>query len=149
MDIEGLATQVTGVVAGQLALASDDPTVAAAGDVIVAALEPALRQMGMSLAEQAAIEIGAQLPDHTIDVVLREGQPNLVVRSTAETVTISPDDLGARITVRLPEELKGDLEAAASDLGDSVNTFVVQALAGKAKARGTSNRTTFEGTIET
>lgn len=149
MDIEGLATQVTGVVAGQLALASDDPTVTAAGDVIVAALEPALRQMGTSLAEQAAIEIGAQLPDHTIDVVLRDGQPNLVVRSTAETVTISPDDLGARITVRLPEELKGDLEAAASDLGDSVNTFVVQALAGKTKARGDSNRTTFEGTIET
>lgn len=149
MDIEGLATQVTGVVAGQLALASDDPTVVAAGDVIVAALDPALRQMGASLAEQAAIEIGAQLPDHTIDVVLREGQPNLVVRSTAETVTISSDDLGARITVRLPEELKGDLEAAASDIGDSVNTFVVQALADKTKARGNSNRSTFEGRIET
>jgi hypothetical protein len=149
MDIEGLATQVTGVVAGQLALASDGPMVAAAGDLIIAALEPALRQMGTSLAEQAAIEIGAQLPDHTIDVVLREGQPNLVVRSTAKTVTISSDDLGARITVRLPEDLKGDLEAAASVLGDSVNTFVVQALADKTKARGNSNRSTFEGTIET
>ena len=149
MDIESLKGQVTAVVAGQLALASDDPTVSAAGEAILAALGPALAQMGASLAEQAAIEVEAQLPDHQIDVVLRDGQPNLVVRATAEAVTINPDDLGARITVRLPEDLKEDLEVAASDLGDSVNTFVVKALAGKTKARGASGRTTFDGTIET
>jgi predicted HicB family RNase H-like nuclease len=53
------------------------------------------------------------------------------------------------MTVRLTEELKNDLEAAASDLGDSVNTFVVRALAGKAKGSKRTNRATFEGTIET
>jgi len=149
MDVETLTGQVKAVVAGQLALASDDPAVDAAGDAILAVLDPALRQMGSTLAEQAAIEVGAQLPDHSIEVVLRDGEPYLVVRSTDETVTISHDDLGARITVRLPEDLKVDLEDAASDLGDSVNTFVVKAIAGKTKARNRRSRTTFEGTIET
>jgi len=149
MDIESLTGQVKAVVAGQLALVSDDPVVDAAGESILAALDPALQQMGTTLAEQAAVEVAAQLQDHIIEVVLRNGEPFLVVRATEEHVTISHDDLGARITVRLPEDLKGDLESAASDTGDSVNTFVVKAIAGKTKARSRRSRTTFEGTFET
>ena len=149
MDIESLTEQVKAVVAGQLALASEDPAVDAAGESILAALNPALKQMGTALAEQAAVEVGAQLTDHSIEVVLRDGEPYLVVRATDESVTISHDDLGARITVRLPEDLKGDLEIAASGTGDSVNTFVVKAIAGKTKARSRRSRTTFEGMIET
>ncbi|MEN8238038.1 MAG: hypothetical protein ABFR53_02425 [Actinomycetota bacterium] len=149
MDIESLTGQVKAVVAGQLVLASDDPAVDAAGESILASLDPALRQMGTALAEQAAIEVAAQLTDHSIEVVIRDGEPHLVVRSTEESVTIGHDDLGARITVRLPEDLKGDLENAASDTGDSVNTFVVKAIVGKTKARSRRSRTMFEGTIET
>jgi len=149
MDIESLAGQVKAVVTSQLALASDDPAIDAAGEAILAGLDPALRQLGTSLAEQAAVEVAAQLPDHVIEVVMRDGEPHLVVRSADDSVTISHDDLGARITVRLPEDLKGDLEGAASDSGDSVNTFVVKAIAGKTKARTRRSRTTFEGTIET
>ena len=135
--------------AGQLALASDDPVVDAAGESMLAALGPALKQMGSALAEQAAIEVAAQLADHSIEVVLRDGEPYLVVRTNEESLTISHDDLGARITVRLPEDLKGDLENAASDTGDSVNTFVVKAIAGKTKARSRRSAMAFEGTIET
>ena len=149
MDTESLTDQVKAVVAGQLALASDDPAVDAAGESILAALDPALKQMGTALAEQAAAEIAAQIADHTIEVVLRDGEPHLVVRPAEENLVISHDDLGARITVRLPEDLKGDLENAASDTGDSVNTFVVKAIAGKTKARTKRSRTRFEGTIET
>lgn len=149
MNIESLTDQVKVVVAGQLALASDDSAVDAAGESILAALEPALKQMGSSLAEQAAAEIAAQLADHTIEVVLREGEPNLVVRATEENVTITHDDLGARITVRLSEDLKGDLEEAASGTGDSVNTFVIKAIAGKTKSRSRRSRTTFDGSFET
>jgi uncharacterized protein (DUF1778 family) len=115
----------------------------------MAALEPALKQAASTLAEQAAAEVGSQLPDHTVDVVLASGQPTLVVRSTRDVITVNTDDLGARITVRLPEELKDELEIAASDLGDSVNTFVVRALAGKAKRSKASSRSVFEGTIDT
>jgi hypothetical protein len=149
MDIESLTSQVNAVIAGQLALASNDPAVYAAGESILTALDPALRQMGTTLAEQAAVEVAAQLADHVIEVVLRDGEPYLVVRATEEPMTVSHDDLGARITVRLPEDLKGDLDDAASETGDSVNTFVVKAIAGKTKARSRHSRMKFEGTIET
>ncbi len=149
MDIESVVGHVRGVVESQLALAGDDPSIAVAGEAILVALSPALRQAGMNLAEQAAAEIGAQLPEYTVDVVLSSGEPSLVVRSSSDSIAINTEHLDARITVRLPEELKGDLEEAASDIGDSVNTFVIRALAGRTKARRHSSRSTFEGRIET
>jgi hypothetical protein len=149
MDIDGVVTQVRSVIESQLRLAGDDESIAAAGEAMLAALMPALRQAGTVLAEQAAAEVAAQLPDLNVDVVVESGQPTLVIRQHPDTITVSTDDLGARITVRLPEDLKTELESAASDLGDSVNTFVVRALAGKTKGVRRSTRSTFEGTIET
>lgn len=149
MDIESVVQQVRRIAEAQLRIAGDDPAIAAAGEAVLTALEPALRQAASALAEQAAAEVTAQLPENTVDVVLSEGQPTLVVRRTGESVTVNTEDLGARMTVRLPEDLKDDLELAASELGDSVNTFVVKALAGSAKALKRSSGSTFEGTIET
>ena len=134
MDVDSVIGQVNAMVYGQLRMAGDDPAVEAAGEAILAALEPGLRQAGMTLAEQAAVEVGAQLPDRKVEVVLAEGQPSLVVRESDTAITVNTDDLAARITVRLPEDLKDDLEAAATDMGDSVNTFVVRALAGTTRA---------------
>ena len=149
MDIESVVQDVRRVAEGQLRIAGDDPAVAAAGEAVLIALEPALRHAAFTLAEQAAAEVAAQLPDDTVDVVLSDGQPALVVRSSGDSVTINTEDLDARMTVRLPEDLKDDLEVAASELGDSVNMFVVKALAGSAEALKRSSRSTFEGTIET
>lgn len=149
MDIESIVQQVQRTAEGQLRIAGDDPAVQAAGDAVLVALEPALRQAASALAEQAAAEVSAQLPESNVEVVLSNGQPTLVVRRTGESVTINTEDLDARMTVRLPEDLKDDLETAASELGDSVNTFVVKALAGSAEALKKSSRSTFEGTIET
>ncbi len=149
MDIDSVVGQLSAQVYGQLRLAGDDAAVEAAGEAILTAIEPALRQAGMSLAEQAAAEVGAQLPNHTVDVVLSEGQPSLVVRDSSEDITVTTDQLDARITVRLPEDLKEELEEAANDMGDSVNTFVIRALAGTTRAGKRSNRATFQGTIET
>lgn len=149
MDIDSVVADFRTMIYSQLGLAGDDPSVEAAGEAILAALQPALKQAASLLAEQAAIEVGAQLPDHAVDVVLASGQPTLVVRSTSDVITVNTDDLGARLTVRLPEELKDDLDVAASDIGESVNTFVVRALAGKARRTKTSSRAVFEGTIET
>lgn len=149
MDIESVTAQVTAGIEAQLRLASGDEAVEAAGHAILAGIAPALRQAGLAIAEQAAAEVSAQLADHDVDVILEDGQPSLVVRQPSDTITVSTDDLGARMTVRLPEDLKSELELAASDLGDSVNTFVVRALAGKTKGARRSTRSTFEGTIET
>lgn len=149
MNIDAVVAEFKATVYSQLTLAGGDPSIEAAGEAILSALEPALKQAGSSLAEQAAAEVGSQLPDHAIDVVLASGQPTLVVRSTSDAITFNTDDCGARITVRLPEELKEDLESAASGTGDSVNTFVVRALTGKTKASKVSSRSVFEGVIET
>jgi len=100
-------------------------------------------------AEGEVVEVGAQLPDRKVEVVLAEGQPSLVVRESDTAITVNTDDLAARITVRLPEDLKDDLEAAAQDMGDSVNTFVVRSLAGTTRAGKRTSRATFKGTIET
>jgi hypothetical protein len=149
MDIDTVVAEFKAIVHSQLRLAGDDPSIEAAGEAILSALEPALKQAGSSLAEQAAVEVGSQLPDHAIDVVLASGQPTLVVRSTSDLITVNTDDCAARITVRLPEDLKEDLESAASDTGDSVNTFVVRTLAGRAKASKVPSKSLFKGLIET
>ena len=149
MDIESVVGQVRQVDEGQLRIAAEDPAVATAGEAVLTALEPALRQAASTLAEQAAAEVAAQLPDSTVDVVLSDGQPTLVVRRVRDEVTVNTEDLDARMTVRLPEDLKDDLEAAASELGDSVNMFVVKALSGSAEALKRTSRSTFEVTIET
>lgn len=149
MDVDSVVTQMRSVIESQLRIAGDDEAIAAAGEAMLAALAPAFRQAGSTLAEQAAAEVSAQLPDHTVDVVLEGGQPTLVVRQPSDSITVSTDDMGARMTVRLSEDLKQELESAASDLGDSVNTFVVRALAGKTQGVRRSTRSRFEGTIET
>lgn len=149
MDTESIHQQIRQTVEGQMRLAAADTAAIAAGEVILSSLEPALRQAAISLADQAAKEIDAQLPGTTIEVVLVDGNPTLRVLTAEEPVAVNTDDLDARMTVRLPEDLKDDLEIAASELGDSVNTFVVRALAGSSNAMKQSSRATFKGTIET
>lgn len=147
MDIEAAIREIEGAVEAQLRLTGDDAVVTEAAEGLMAALEPAVRQALARLAEQAAAEVGAQLPDHAVDVVIAQGEPTLVVRQTTEPVIISTDDLEARLTVRLPAELKQHLEFAANELGDSVNTYVVKTLTTKAKTGAGATR--FRGTIST
>lgn len=147
MDIEASIREIEGAVEAQLRLTGDDPVIAEAAEGLMAALEPAMRQALARLAEQAAAEVAAQLPDHSVDVVMVEGEPSLVIRQVAEPITVSTDDLEARLTVRLPADLKQHLELAAGEIGDSVNTYVVRTLTSKAKTK--SGTTRFRGTINT
>lgn len=146
MDTTTVLRQLEASVTMQLQLAGSDEGATKAGELLLAALEPALRQATFTLAEQAAHEVSAQLTGHRVEVTLRGGEPELVVtENSAEPVT-HDDDLGARITVRLPTSLKSDLEAAASVYGDSVNAFVIKALRSKASRRKSRR---FTGTIDT
>ena len=147
MDASIVMSEIEASLAGQLQLAGDDPQVLEAGEAILAGLEPAIDRAVMHLAEQAADEVDAQLTGQRVGVELREGTPVLVVHQQEDPVTIATDDLEARITLRLSEQLKGVLEDAAGETGESVNTFVVKTLAGKAKERSKGRR--YTGTIET
>jgi len=147
MDIDGVVREIEGTVEAQLRLAGDDAVITEAAESLLAALDPAIRQAVGRMAEQAATEVTAQLGEQTVDVVMSDGEPTLVVRTTQEAVTVSTEDLEARITVRLPAELKEHLELAAGEHGDSVNTFVVKTLSARSKRKTTSNK--FKGTIQT
>ena len=65
-------------------MAGGDVAVEEALDHLVAALGPAIRQAAMDLAEQAAVEVRAQLPDRSVDLVLADGDPSLRIAETAD-----------------------------------------------------------------
>jgi hypothetical protein len=149
MHLDGLLAELEGSVRSQIALAGGDPGVEAAANALMGALRPALQQAAFSLAEQAALEVNAQLTDQRVDVVLADGEPVLrVADDGGGTPTASGDqDLSARITVRIPESIKALVEDAADGSGASVNQFVVDALSRKVSQKQ-GRRRTQRGTID-
>jgi hypothetical protein len=147
VDASIVTTEIERALNVQLRFAGEDSAVAEAAEAILIGLEPAIERAVMRLAEQAAGEAEAQLPGRSVGVELREGVPVLVVRDADTSVAIDTDDLEARITLRLSEKLKAVLEDAADESGDSMNAFVVKALASKARESGAGRR--YTGTIET
>ncbi len=148
MHLAPIMTALEAAVSTQLAVAGGDSTMEAAASQLLAALEPALRQVGMELAQQAAEEVGAQLGDRTVDVLIVDGEPQLRVSQPSDVDASTLDeDFDARITLRLPPSLKGLVESAADETGDSVNTWVVKTLtsgARKSTKVGRSVRGSFE-----
>jgi hypothetical protein len=114
-----------------------DPAVESALAQLLDAIGPALRVAALELAEQAAGEVRAQLPEHSVDVVLSEGDPTLRITDgkPGSDDRSASEEFDARITLRLPPSLKELIEDAAGTTGESVNAWVVEAL-GK-RARGT------------
>lgn len=148
MHLDGLLAELEGSVRSQIALAGGDPVVEAAANAVMNALRPALQQAAFSLAEQAALEVNAQLSDQRVDVVLAEGEPVLKVSETEASSTASTDqNLSARITVRIPESIKALVEDAADGTGASVNQFVVDALSRKVSQKQ-GRRRTQRGTMD-
>jgi HicB family len=104
-----------------------------AAERLLLALDPALRLTLMDALSQAAAEIGEALPGTTIDVRLKGREPEFVVEGPRPGPTtdnhFEPDDgePAARITLRLPEALKGRAEALAARRGQSLNTWLVAA----------------------
>jgi hypothetical protein len=139
MNTAGITAKLEEQLVTQGRLAGDEPIVSQLIDAMVAGLAPAVRQAAFELAEQAAAEIAAQLAAGSVDVVLSDGEPTLVLRTDDSDQTFSTDDLEARMTVRLPSNLKAALEEAADDAGDSMNSFVIKTLASGA-ARGRRGR---------
>ncbi len=136
MDLSAATTQLEAAVEHQAALAANDPAVGAAVEALTAAIGPAVHRLATELAEQAAAEVRAQLPDHDVEVVLVEGEPSLRVRPADLDDPIGAADAEARLTLRLPESLKHLIEEEADDLGDSINSWVVKALSSRARRRG-------------
>lgn len=134
MQVQPIINGVQAALAGQGSLAGGDVAVEEALDHLVAALGPAIRQAAMELAEQAACEVRAQLPDRTVDLVLADGDPTLRIAETAvSSESNTTEELGARITLRVPPSLKSLIEDAAETAGASVNSWVLDALSRRAR----------------
>jgi hypothetical protein len=105
-------------------------------------LEASVRLALLSTLSTAAEEITSQLAPGSVDVRLRGGDIGFVVttapapesRDEPEPVPTPPPSTDgdeaatARITLRLPEQLKARIEDAAGREGFSVNTWLVRAV---------------------
>jgi hypothetical protein len=147
MDTQTALARFEAAIATQVA-ASGDPALESAAQALLAALGPATRQLALELAEQAAAEVGAQMPDHEVDVVLREGEPALAVREPRVAETPRDEDYEARITLRLPPSLKSVVEESAGTTGDSVNSWVIKALSSATGRQGRPGRH-YRGRVQT
>lgn len=152
MQLSHAITNLETAVENQLRVAG--PEVAEAGTHLMDALRPAITQTMMEVVSMAVTEISSQLDTQTIDVKLVDGDPELVVNDDPTAVPLSPppppdvDDVGeARITVRLPGYLKDLIASEAETTGDSINSYVVDVLSGRARRRG-STGTHHKSTIE-
>jgi Protein of unknown function (DUF1778) len=134
MQVQPIIKAVQAALTDQGSLAGGDVAVEEAIDHLVAALGPAIRQAAMDLAEQAACEVRAQLPDRTVDLILSDGDPALRIAEASVAAESSPsEDLDARITLRVTPSLKTLIESAAETTGASVNSWVLDALSRRAR----------------
>jgi predicted DNA binding CopG/RHH family protein len=126
-------------------LQGDLDQIAGVGDDAVAQAAARLSQAirasaGMRLLDalgDGALELSAQLPSGHVEVRLTGQDPQLVFVEEEHAAPAAPaaDDVSARITLRLPEHLKGSVEAAAAREGVSVNTWITHALAREVSTR--------------
>jgi len=149
VNIEASIIAFEETLAQQATLGGD--AVEEAAGALLQAVRPAVERLALSMAEDAALEVAAQLPDATVRVVIEEGSPALMVerQETVETAAFKGEDLEARLTLRLPTGLKSAIEEAAGDAGDSVNSHVVEALGQALQRHRQVSTRRFTGTIET
>ena len=95
-----------------------------------AAIEAWARLRLLEAVSQAAVELNAQLPSGSrVDVRLAGSDPALVYVEESRSPPPQADDgLTARISLRLSDALKREIENAASHEGVSVNSWINRAL---------------------
>jgi hypothetical protein len=123
----------------QLASLADE-SVAEAARRIVGALESSVRVRLLDVLSEAAAELSAGIEGGHIEVRVAGGDPDLVFleeEPPAAPASEPGEEFGARITLRLPESLKAQVEAAAARDGVSVNSWIVSALGRSASTEGT------------
>jgi len=104
--------------------------VAEAASRLVGAMDGPLTMRILDLLGEAADELDVQLPSGRVElrVAGREAGFVYVEDAAAPAQADLGDDQSARITLRLPELLKTQLEQAAASEGVSTNTWIVRAL---------------------
>jgi hypothetical protein len=120
-----------------VAAAAGGPEAEALADRLTAPLDSAIRLALLEALSDAAEEITREVAPRTVDVRLRGRDPEFTVSSglleEPEPVATMPeadDDGGTwRVTLRVPENLRSSVDAAARAEGLSVNAWLVRAVA--------------------
>jgi hypothetical protein len=121
------------------AAAAGGAEVARAGELLAGSLDASARLCLMEALSDAAAEVTTKLGTASVEVRLRGREADLVVSAIehaepepAPAATATPLSEGsgdvARITLRLPEQLKESVERAAATEGISVNAWLVRAI---------------------
>ena len=129
MQIDGYVQAIREDLARVAALG--DETTARAAELLAVALESSLGRRLQEALGEAALELSGQLDSGHVEVRIAGGDPELVLVREEETEAapeVGDDARLARITLRLPEHMKQQIEESAARDGVSVNTWIVQAL---------------------
>ena len=137
MDITGYAERLRADLVA--AAASGGDAMVDAAERLATTMDAAVRMALLEALSDAAAEISAELDDRSIEVRLKGRDPQFVVTpavaasaggggaAPGEGAEIEDDGVTVRITLRLPENLKQRVEAAASRSRQSLNTWLVEA----------------------
>lgn len=90
-------------------------------------LEPILRTRFFEALTVLAEEAGEQLPGGRLEARLSGDEVKFVFLHDESAIRETPAELNARITLRLPEDLKSRIEAAATREGISLNSWLLKA----------------------
>jgi len=113
---------------------------------VVSVLEPGLRLAMVQLLSDGAAQLTAELGGPVVTIRMEGREPSWHIArddspSASPTSSEPDDDEGtARITVRIPEALKRRSESAAQSSGQSLNTWIIQALRRATSSEHTTNR---------
>jgi predicted HicB family RNase H-like nuclease len=126
--IEGFRSDAAAV--GELG----DEVVSEVADRIAAMLSRSAASRILDLLSDVAAELSAELPEGRMEIRLMGDDVEFAYVDEQPATAETDAELSARITLRLPEQLKARVEESASREGISVNGWVLRAL-----ERGTSN----------
>lgn len=94
---------------------------------LIPTLEPVLRTRLLEAMTTLAQEVGEQIPGGHLEARLHGDEISLVYLQDESSTFETPADLNARITLRLPEDLKSRIEKAATREGISLNSWLLKA----------------------
>ena len=93
---------------------------------LIPTLAPVLRTRLLEAFTEIAVELSEQLPGAHLEARIQGDEIELIYVEDGSIVRENPADLNARITLRLPEDLKSRIESAATKEGISLNSWLLK-----------------------
>jgi len=89
-------------------------------------LAPVLAARLLEALDEIAAEVNERIPGAHLEARLQGDEIELVYVEDGPAMPETPSDLNARITLRLPEDLKSRIESAATKEGISLNSWLLK-----------------------